>query len=112
MASAFAKQGKSWRCPKCGREFAQRSAYHGCGNYTIEGYLAGKNPAGVALFNLLSTAAQKFPGATLSPAKTKITFRVRSNFLMVAVSGVGIHGYIFLPQPVPKPYFKKIVAAT
>jgi hypothetical protein len=112
MTAKAAKKRTPWRCPKCGREFAQRSAYHGCGNYTIEGYLAGKNPAGVALFNLLSTAAQKFPGVTLSPAKTQITFRVRANFLMVAVSGVGIHGYIFLPQPVPKPCFKKIVAAS
>ena len=112
MGAKVAKQRKPWRCPKCGREFAQKSAYHGCGKYTIEGYLAGKNPAGVALFNLLSHAAQKFPGVNISPAKTQITFRVRSNFLMVAVSGAGIHGYIFLPQAVPKAYFKKIVAAS
>lgn len=112
MAAKVAKQRKPWRCPKCGREFAQKSAYHGCGKFTIEGYLAGKNSAGVALFNLLSNAAQKFPGVTISPAKTQITFRVRSNFLMVAVSGAGIHGYIFLPDATPKPYFKKIVAAS
>lgn len=112
MGAKEAKQRKPWRCPKCGREFAQKSAYHGCGNFTVEGYLAGKNPAGVALFHLLAEAAQKFHGVTISPAKTQITFRVRSNFLMVAVSGTGIHGYIFLPSAVPKPYFKKIVAAS
>jgi hypothetical protein len=106
------KRKTPWRCPKCGREFAQRSAYHGCGKFTVEGYLAGKNPAGVALFNLLSEAAQKFPRVTVSPAKTQITFRVRANFLMVSVSGCGIQGYIFLPAAVPKPYFKKIVAAS
>jgi hypothetical protein len=112
MGAKVAKQRKPWRCPKCGREFAQKSAYHGCGKFTVEGYLAGKNPAGVALFNLLSQAAQKFPSVTVSPAKTQITFRVRSNFLMVAVSGPGIHGYIFLPDATPKPYFKKIGAAS
>ncbi|HEY6228116.1 MAG TPA: DUF5655 domain-containing protein [Verrucomicrobiae bacterium] len=112
MAAKVAKQRKPWRCPKCGREFAQKSSYHGCGKFTVEGYLAGKNSAGVALFNLLSQAAQKFPGVIVSPAKTQITFRVRSNFLMVAVSGTGIHGYIFLPNATPKTYFKKIVAAS
>lgn len=112
MGAKVAKQRKPWRCPKCGREFAQKSAYHGCGKFTVEGYLAAKNPAGIALFNLLSQAAQKFPGVIVSPAKTQITFRVRANFLMVEVSGRGLHGYIFLPTATPKPYFKKIVAAS
>jgi hypothetical protein len=112
MGAKTPKRKTPWRCPKCGREFAQRSAYHGCGKFTIEGYLAGKNPAGVALFNLLAEAAQKFPSVTVSPAKTQITFRVRANFLMVSVSGCGIQGYIFLPAATPRPYFKKIVAAS
>ena len=112
MGAKAAKRKTPWRCPKCGREFAQRSAYHGCGKFTVEGYLAGKNPAGIALFNLLAEAAQKFPSVTMSPAKTQITFRVRANFLMVSVSGCGIQGYIFLPGPLPRPYFKKIVAAS
>jgi hypothetical protein len=112
MGAKAAKQRLRWKCPKCGREFAQKSAYHGCGNYTVEGYLKGKNPAGVALFDLLAAEVKKFPDVELSPAKSQITFRVRANFLMVAVSGRGIHGYIFLPRAVPKPYFKKIAAAS
>lgn len=112
MAASAKKPNAPWKCPKCGREFARKSSYHGCGEYSVEGYLAKKNPAGVHLFNSLSTAAQKFPGVTLSPAKTQISFRVRSNFLMVSVSGAAITGYLFLPQPEPKPYFKKIVAAS
>jgi hypothetical protein len=101
-----------WKCPKCGREFKQKSAYHGCGQYTVEGYLAGKNPAGLALYELLTTEAKKFPGVIICAAKTQITFRVRANFLMVSVSGRAIHGYVMLPRAVAKPYFKKIVAAS
>jgi hypothetical protein len=99
-----------WKCPKCGREFASKSAYHGCGNYSVEGYLTGKNPAGLALFNSLATAAKKYPHVTLRAAKTQITFRVRANFLMVAISGRSLQGYIALPRAIPKRYFKKIVA--
>lgn len=112
MAARAAKPKPQWKCPKCGREFASKSAYHGCGNYSIEGYLAGKNPTGLALFNSLAAEAKKFPGVTLRAAKTQITFRVRANFMMVAVSGRGIQGYITLPRTVPKPYFKKIVASS
>lgn len=64
------------------------------------------------MFNRLASEAKQFPGVTLSPAKTQITFRVRANFMMVGVSGRGIHGYVALPRPVPKPYFKRIVAAS
>ena len=112
MAARAAKPKPPWTCPKCGREFASKSAYHGCGNYSLEGYLAGKNAAGVALFNSLAAEAKKNPAVTLRAAKTQITFRVRANFMMVAVSGRGIQGYIILPRAVPKPYFKKIVAAS
>jgi hypothetical protein len=107
-----AKSSMGWKCPKCGRVFARRSPYHGCGKFTIEGYLSGKNPSGTALFNLLLAEAQKFEGVIVSPAKTQIMFRVTANFLMVAISGSAIHGYLFLPRAVPKPYFKKIVAAS
>lgn len=112
MAARAAKPKPPWTCPKCGREFASKSAYHGCGNYSLEGYLAGKNAAGVALFNSLAAEAKKIPAVTLRAAKTQITFRVRANFMMVAVSGRGLQGYIILPRAVPKPYFKKIVASS
>ena len=112
MGAKATNRKAQWKCPNCGREFAHKSAYHGCGNYSVEGYLAGKNPIGLVLFNALAAETKKFSGVTLRAAKTQITFRVRSNFMMVAVSGSGIHGYIALPRPVPKPYFKKIVAAS
>jgi hypothetical protein len=112
VAAKAANHKPQWTCPKCGRDFASKSAYHGCGNYSIEGYLAGKNPAGLALFNALAADAKKFPGVTLRAAKTQITFRVRANFMMVAISGRGIQGHIMLPRAVPKPYFKKIGAVS
>src|SRR5690242_8508388 len=110
MATRAAKSKPPWKCPKCGREFASKSAYHGCGNYSVEGYLAGQNPAALALFNALAAAANNLRDVTLRAAKTQITLRVRANFLMVAVTGRGIQGYIALPRAVPKPYFKKIIA--
>ena len=107
-----AKPAKTWKCPKCGREFARRSAYHGCGQYTLEGYLEGKRPEAIALFNELVTRAKLFGPVLVSPVKTQITFRVQTTFLMVALSGKQLVGYLFLGREAPAPFFKKISAAS
>jgi len=107
-----AKSAKTWKCPKCGREFARRSAYHGCGQYTLEGHLAGKRPEAVALFNELLACAKQFGPIVVSPVKTQITFRVQTTFLMVALSGKQLVGYLFLSREAPAPFFKKITAAS
>jgi hypothetical protein len=101
-----------WRCPKCGREFAQQRAFHSCGNYTVDGYLQGKNPEAVALFQLLVKTAQACGNFTLSPAKTQIIFRGRVAFLMVSLAGKRILGYLFLNRAVPLPCFKKVKAVS
>lgn len=105
-------KSKSWRCPKCGREFAQKSAYHGCGNYTVEGVLQGKNPVAVGLFEALVKTAKELGPISLSPSKTQISFRVNRTLLMVQVSGRQLTGYLFLGRPAPAPFFRKIVAAS
>ena len=107
-----AKPGKSWNCPKCGREFARRSAYHGCGRYTLEGYLEGKRPEAVALFNELVSQSKEFGSIIISPVKKQVTFRVQTTFLMVALSGKQLVGYLFLNREAPAPFFKKITAAS
>jgi hypothetical protein len=107
-----AKPVKTWKCPKCGREFARRSAYHGCGQYTLEGYLTGKRTEALALFHeLLACATQSGP-VMVSPVKTQVTFRVRTTFLMVALNGRQLVGYLFLTREVPAPFFRKITAAS
>jgi hypothetical protein len=112
-APAKSKEQKGpWRCPKCGREFPKRQAFHSCGNYTVEGYLQGKNPHAVALFKTLVETAQSFGPFTVSPAKTQIGFRGRVTFLMVSVTGKRISGYLFLNRAVNLPCFQKVKAVS
>ena len=112
MAAKSAKPPVSWKCPKCSREFARKSPYHGCGQYTLEGYLKGKKPAAIALFNKVVTIAQSIGPITISPAKTQVSLRVRSNFAMIYLAGTQIGGYIFLPQPRPAQFVRKITASS
>lgn len=102
----------SWRCPKCGREFAQRTGYHSCGNFTLEGYLAGKNPQGVALFNQLLQTVQGLGPVTLSPAKTQIGFKSGSTFMGVSIAGRQLTGYLLLPRAIPGPMFRRIATVS
>lgn len=111
-AAKASTKNAGWKCPKCGREFARRSAYHGCGQYTVEGYLEGKNPIAVFLFKTLAQTAQALGPVTIVAVKTQITFRMRATFLMVSVSGRQLTGYLFLPRATPAPFFKKIAAAS
>lgn len=105
-----------WRCPKCGREFSHETAYHSCGNYTVEGHLEGKNPVAVALFNTLVNIVTNLGGGavTLSPVKTQIGFKAGASatFMAVAVSGKQLHGYLFLPRSVTIPAFRKVTAVS
>jgi hypothetical protein len=112
MAAKSAKPPTSWKCPKCGREFARKSPYHGCGQYTLEGYLKGKKPAAIALFNKVVEMATAIGPITVSPAKTQVSLRVRSNFAMIYLTGPQIGGYLFLPEPRPAQFVRKITAAS
>jgi hypothetical protein len=111
-AAKTTKAKTAWRCPKCGREFPRKSAFHSCGQFTVEGYLEGKNPEAVHLFQTLVETAKSFGEFTLSPGKTSISFRRRVNFIMVSVSGKRIMGYLFLNRPAALPCFKKVVASS
>jgi hypothetical protein len=101
-----------WRCPKCGREFATKLAFHSCGNYTLEGYLEGKNPEGIALFQRLIELAKSMGPIQVSPVKTQVSFRLRTTFMMAFVAGRRIGGYLFLSKPSPSPCFRKIASAS
>ena len=39
-----------WKCPKCGRLFANRKQSHFCSRYTLREHFAGKSPTAIALF--------------------------------------------------------------
>ena len=39
-----------WKCPKCGRRFANRNQWHSCGSYTVAQHTAGRDPHVIALY--------------------------------------------------------------
>jgi hypothetical protein len=81
-----------WRCPHCGREFAQPNQRHSCAVYTLEPHFEGKSAAVRQTYDQLLAAAGR-----LGPMRTDP--RHASIHLVNRVTFGGIHtrkNYLYL----------------
>jgi Domain of unknown function (DUF5655) len=93
-----------WECPRCGAKLVGRNMAHACGPHTVEGFLDGKGPAALALWQRLVDAVQRCGPFTYAPAKTRVAFMVRVRFLAVtALSERGMTFHLWLLEPVEAP---------
>jgi len=75
-----------WTCPRCRRQFANRSQSHSCGQFTVEQLLDG-TPAEIAeLYERLADVIQRCGDVVVAPTKTRVLFKVRTVFATVALS--------------------------
>jgi hypothetical protein len=69
-----------WRCPECGRQFANRNQSHACGRFTLASHFQGKPPTVRAIFDKVLRIAKRNGPVTVLPEKTRIAFQVRMSF--------------------------------
>src|SRR5436190_12582615 len=102
------KRGSMWRCPDCGRQFANRNQSHACGRYTLASHFEGK-PSGVrAIFNKVLHLARKNGPITVLPEKTRIAFQVRMSFAAFVVRRNWVDGHVVLARRVENRRFRRI----
>src|SRR5256886_15240253 len=87
-----------WRCPRCGRRFANRNQSHACGRYQLEDHLVGRDPNVVAAFRALLAAARRNGPVTVLPEKTRIAFQVRMSFAAFTLKKHLLHGHVVLAR--------------
>lgn len=63
-----------WKCPKCGRPFANRNQSHFCSQYKLRDHLCGKTPLAVALFRDFARLVRRCGPVRIIPEKTRIAF--------------------------------------
>ena len=97
-----------WKCPKCGRLFANRKQSHFCSRYTLRERLAGKSSAAIALFRDFSKLVKRCGPVRVEPEKTRIAFQVRMSFAAVSLRRDGIVGHVVLARRLENPRFTKI----
>ena len=97
-----------WRCPACGRGFANRNQPHACGHHTLAQHFAGKPPAIRALFREVVAAIRAIGPVRVIPEKTRIAFQVRMSFAQVTPRQRWLDGHVVLARRVEHPRFRRV----
>ena len=97
-----------WKCPKCGRLFANRNQSHSCARHTMRGHLAGKSPQAIALFQSFVKLVRRCGPVRVLPEKTRIAFQVRMSFAAVRLLQDRICGHVVLARHLENPRFTKV----
>ena len=97
-----------WRCPDCGRKFANRNQSHACGRYRLADHYEGRDAAVVATFRALVAAARRNGPVTVLPEKTRIAFQVRMSFAAFSLKQHWVDGHVVLARRLDSTRFKRI----
>ena len=98
-----------WRCPKCGRRFANRNQTHTCAAlHDLDHHFDGREPIVRELFDLVVTAVRAIGPVTILPEKTRIAFQVRMSFAQVTPRKRWLDGHVVLARRLEHARFRKI----
>ena len=105
------EQGKRplWKCPKCGRSFANRNQTHTCRPLVdLEDHFLGKSQQVRDTFDAILEAVEQFgPVAALSE-KTRIALHARMSFAAFVPRRAWLNGHIVLARRIDNPRFTRI----
>jgi hypothetical protein len=99
-----------WRCPKCGRRFANRNQTHFCGHFTVEEHLKGKSPRVVSLYKRFAELVEECGPVALAPSKSRIGFQVRMIFAAVSLNQRSLSCHVVLSRRLKNSRFISILS--
>ncbi|HEX5704955.1 MAG TPA: DUF5655 domain-containing protein [Pyrinomonadaceae bacterium] len=108
MPSSSKKRSGLWRCPECGRSFANRNQTHSCSNVSLESHFTGKSKSVRELFDKLAGLIEKCGPVKVLPEKTRIAFQVRMSFIAVQVRRDYLIGHFVFGRRIENPRFVRI----
>jgi hypothetical protein len=97
-----------WRCPECGRGFANRNQSHSCSDVTLKSHFTGKSEHVRQLFDALASMIRKCGPVKVLPEKTRIAFQVRMSFIAVQVRRNYLIGHFVFARRVEHPRFTRV----
>ncbi len=89
-----------WKCPDCGRRFANRNQWHSCTEMALEQHLASKSDLAVELYRGFEAAVRKCGDFRIHPQETRIAFIARMTFGGAELARRWIDISFILPYPV------------
>jgi hypothetical protein len=108
MGGSAKKVAPLWRCPECGREFANRNQSHSCSDVSLESHFTGKSEKVRKLFDALSALIKKCGPVKVLPEKTRIAFQVRMSFIAVQVRRDYLIGHFVFARRLENPRFTRV----
>ena len=81
----IASVGSLWKCPNCGRRFANRNQWHSCVSYSVDDHFRGKPAALKETFDFLLQKVGEFGHVRVDAVKTSINIAAKSHFAGVQV---------------------------
>jgi hypothetical protein len=88
-----------WRCPRCGRRFANRNQTHTCAPPgRLADHYAGRDPEVVATFRRLVATVRRNGRVAVLPEKTRVAFHARMSFAAFTLRKHWIDGHVVLAR--------------
>jgi Domain of unknown function (DUF5655) len=97
-----------WRCPVCGRDFANRNQSHACGRYRLADHFEGRDAEVARIFRALLAQARRNGPVKVLPEKTRIALQVRMSFAAFTLKKHWLDGHVVLARRRESPRFKRI----
>src|SRR3954449_3075163 len=87
-----------WRCPTCGRPFANRNQSHACGVGDLDALFARSEPQVRAAFDRVVEVARQCGPLDVVPEKTRVALQVRMSFAAFTPRHRWIDGHFVLAR--------------
>jgi hypothetical protein len=98
-----------WRCPRCGRTFANRNQAHTCAALTdLDRHFAGKDPSVRASFDRIVAAISTIGPVEVLAEQTRIALIVRMSFAAFTPRKRWLDGHLVLARRVSSQRFRKV----
>jgi uncharacterized protein DUF5655 len=108
MPNSPQKKPQLWRCPECGRAFANRNQSHSCSHVSLQSHFIGKSERVRELFDALVVTIKKCGPVKVLPEKTRIAFQVRMSFIAVQVRRNYLIGHFVFARRIGHPRFRRV----
>lgn len=112
MAGARAETGDPpplWRCPRCGRGFANRNQTHTCAALgDLAPHFAKCVPAVRATYDRIVAVVAGFGPVQVLPERTRIALQVRMSFAALTPRVRWLDGHLILARRVDSDRFRRI----
>jgi Domain of unknown function (DUF5655) len=98
-----------WRCPACGRLFANRNQTHTCAPpRPLEEHFAGRSPNVIETYRAFEATARANGPLVVVPEKTRIAFQVRMSFAAVTLRRRWVDAHVVLARRLENARFRRI----